>query len=581
VTFAKRHTLKITALLLAMTSVALRIAAIPITNRDMFRFNIVWYKTLYKQGIAPALATNFANYTPPYTYFLALATFTRDFISPLTAIKLIPTCFDLLGAFLIYKIVKLKFQQGDMPLLAAAIYFIAPTVMINSSYWGQADSLYTSCLLACLYLLMIEKPFPAMLSFGMAFTFKAQAVFFIPFLFILTLRKKIHWLYFGLIPLVYLVVVSPVVLLGRPLLETLLIYTKQSNTFDSLTMNAPNLYYLLPREWIAVIVPLGILIAIMAALYWANATAQSRITLDHQNMIFLAFTSVALMPYLLPKMHDRYFYPADVLAIALAVYMPSLWFIPILYQITSATAVAGFLFNINPAAIGMAALLNSITLAFILKKQRDITGADGTAQKISPALSWVAAILTPAIMSGFILSILLTPYFLRMTYALPYMQPEGSGFNTSERFHWASETTTYLGNDKKNAYLTNLEFENGRPVFNDYEIALIDSTKQVAQGIFTIARVSLLGLFVLALLAWAGDRLPALHRGIKHGGWLAIGLGILIGLLGIFVGIADAPLESADTLARLLPIRVLQYAALFTSICLAAGGFALTKIMKE
>ncbi len=175
--FVKHNALKIIALLLVLVSISLRIAAIPISNHDLFTFNLLWYETLYKHGIASALATDFANYTPPYTYFLALATFTRGFISPLTAIKLIHTSFDLLGAFLIYKIVKLKYQQSDIPVLAAAIYFTAPTVVINSSYWGQADSLYTTCLLACLYLLMLEKPFPALLIFGMAFTLKAQAIF--------------------------------------------------------------------------------------------------------------------------------------------------------------------------------------------------------------------------------------------------------------------------------------------------------------------------------------------------------------------------------------------------------------------
>ncbi len=573
--FLKRNVLKITAPLLALISVSLRIIAIPYTNYDLHVFNLVWYETLYRQGIISALATDFANYTPPYTYLLALATFTRGFIAPLTAIKLIPTCFDLLGAFLIYKIVKLKFEQGELPILAAAIYFIAPTVVINSSFWGQADSLYTTCLLACLYLLMIEKPLPAMLTFGIAFAFKAQAVFLIPFLLILALRKKIHWLYFGLIPLVYLIAVAPVVLLGRPLLETLLIYTKQSNTFDSLTMNAPNLYYLLPREWLAAIIPLGILTTIAAILYWSKNTAQSKIALDHQNMILLAFISVALTPYLLPKMHDRYFYPADVLSIALAFYAPTLWFIPILYQVISIAAISGFLFNISPTAISMAVLLNSITLAFILKKQRAVANLDKTNQKTDFSFSWIAALLTPAILIGFILSFLLTPYFLRAAYLLPAKE---TSFNKSERFRWADEVTTYLGNDKKTAYLTNLKFENGNSVFNDYETARIDSAKQITQTIFMISRTALLGLFILALLAWIGDSQFALRRGIKWGGGLSVGFGIGFGALGIFAGMMNAPLQSADTLARLNPIRILQNAAALASITMIMSGALLTKI---
>jgi hypothetical protein len=359
------------------------------------------------------------------------------------------------------------------------------------------------------------------------------------------------------------------------LLETLLIYTKQSNTFNSLTMNAPNLYYLLPREWLAVIVPLGILITALTILYWSLATAKSKIALDHTNLIFLAFISAALTPYLLPKMHDRYFYPADILSMVLAFYMPSLWFIPILYQIISTIAISGFLFNASPTAISMAVLLNSITLAIVLKKQWGIAALDAIRQNKFFALPLSAAILTPVIIFGLTLSFILSPYFLRIAYAV---STEQSGFSKSERFHWASESVNYLTNDKKSVYLSKLEFDNGKPVFNEYEIELMDSTKQDIQIIFNIIRIALLGFFILALLAWISDRLPSLRRGIKWGGGASLGLGIIFGLAGIFGGVGDASLQNTDILARLFPIHVLQSALLFIFIGLAAGGILLMKV---
>ena len=36
--------------------------------------------------------------------------------------------------------------------------------------------------------------------------------------------------------------------------------------------------------------------------------------------------SVALVPFLLPKMHDRYFYPADIFSLLAAFYMPEFGF---------------------------------------------------------------------------------------------------------------------------------------------------------------------------------------------------------------------------------------------------------------
>jgi Gpi18-like mannosyltransferase len=178
-------------ILLILMSVTFRILSIPHSNLDMDTYNLQWYQELSEKGIQETLGKNFTNYTPPYTYLLALATLTRDFLAPLTAIKFIPICFDLFGAFLIYKIVKLKYQSGENPKLAAAIYFSAPSVILNSSFWGQADSIYTSLLLACLYLLLTNKPFLAMTAFGAAFSVKAQAVFYCHFLLFWRFEKRI------------------------------------------------------------------------------------------------------------------------------------------------------------------------------------------------------------------------------------------------------------------------------------------------------------------------------------------------------------------------------------------------------
>jgi Gpi18-like mannosyltransferase len=571
----KRISKKNLAALLAVTSLTLRFFALPYSNRDLQIFNLVWYETLYA-GIAKALGTGFANYTPPYTYFLALATFTRDLISPLTAIKLIPTLFDVLGAFLIYKIVKLKFEQSDLPYLAGAIYFSAPTVMINSSFWGQADSLYTASLLACLYLLMIEKPLPAIVAIGVSFSFKAQAVFLAPFLLILALRKKFHWLYFGLIPLVYIIAVLPVILLGRPARDALLIYTAQSNTFDSLTMNAPNFYYLLPREWLAVIVPLGILITAVVLLRWAYNTARGKIVLNHENMLLLALISLMLMPFLLPKMHDRYFYPADVVSIALAFYNPSLWFVPVFYQIISATAISGFLFNASPAAITLAVFLNAVTIAVMLRAQRISEGREKTGSRTRSVLSWGATLVTPLVLFGLFLNFLPTPTFIRIAYALPI--PLNNALEKSERFQLASQTASYLISDKKPTYFNRFQFENGKPVFNENEIALMDKIKNVAQFVLKFCQMGLLTAFMLGLLAWSGNWLTEFRQGIRRGGWLAVGLGIVFGLAGaVIIAQALGEMQNAEMLKNLFPMQVLQSASLLTAAGVVTCGLILTR----
>ena len=540
-------------------------------------YNLFWYQTLFEKGIGEALATNFSNYTPPYTYFLALATLTHNFIPPLIAIKLIPICFDMLGAFYVYKIIKLKNQHGNIPYLAAAIYFAAPTVILNSSYWGQADSLYTSLLLACLYFLLTEKSFASMLAFGLAFSFKAQAIFFLPFLVIMAFRKRIPWSYFGLIPIVYVATILPVVLLGRPFLEALLIYAKQSDTFAILSMNAPNLYSLSPREWYSSILPIGIIAAITVIAYWVYTTSQIKMGLDNKYIILVAVVSTALVPFVLPKMHDRYFYTTDVLSIVLAFYWPALWFIPVLYQLISASAISVFLFNVDSSIVVFGFLINSIALAIMLRTQRLAEKRDATNQNISSALSWLAAILTPIIIFGIILNLLLTPTFIRAEYAMPHNSADSSGFTKSDRFQWASQTIGYLTNDRQTQYLARQKFTNGSPVFNEGEITIVENIKETVQKTLAIWRLSLAISFILSLFAWAGNWLPKFRQGIKRGGWISIGFAIIFGFaLIIFNGtVLNANIQNAHTLLSLFPIRFWQDSVLFLVISMIGIGFLL------
>ncbi len=568
---------KITTIALIVLSLTLRVISIssPRSNIDMDGY-LLWYQTLYQQGIGKTLATDFSIYAPPYTYFLALATLTHDFIPPITAIKLIPICFDLLGAFYVYKIVKLKYQQGDIPYLASAVYFTAPTIILNSAYLGQIDSLYTSLLLVCLYFLLTEKPFISILAFGLAFSIKAQAVFFLPFLGIMTIRKRIPWLYFGLIPLVYLIAVLPTVLLGRPLLEALLIYAKQSDTFAVPSMNAPNLYSLFPPAWYSGILPIGMTAAIILIVYWIFATSKNKTVFDAKYLILIAFISTTLVPFLLPKMHDRYFYPADVLSIVLAFYWPTLWFIPVLYQLGSIGAVSVFTFDTDPSFIIFGFILNTISLAIVLRTQRLAEKRHAANQKITFALSWLVTILTPVILFCISLNFLLAPAFVRIEYAMPRMPADQYGFSKSERFQWASLTMDYLTNDKQTHYLSRLEFENGSPVFKDHEITILDSIKKSAQNALTVGRLLLAGFFILILLAWSGNWLPQFRHGIRRGGWLTIGLAVILSIAGMVNQInLNNYFQNTDTTLRLFPTQYWLNFFVFMTASLIGSGFLL------
>ena len=114
----------------------------------------------------------------------------------------------------------------------------------------------------------------------------------------------------------------------------LLIYVRQADVYGRLTMNHPNLYAWIPRDyydwW-----PLGVVSAACVALFIAALVWKSTAKVNAELTVFLAAFSVFVMPYTLPKMHNRYYFPAEVIAIVLAFYRPRYWYVPVVLCLVS------------------------------------------------------------------------------------------------------------------------------------------------------------------------------------------------------------------------------------------------------
>ncbi len=360
------------ALMFAL-AIGLRLASFPNQNIDT-RGYLNWYSQIEVRGFA-ALADDFSVYTPPYLYLLWLATLVRGVLPPLTAIKLIPVLFDALSAFAVFKLVRLKFPQGQAPWLAAAGFLLLPTVLLNSAYWGQIDSLYTSFLLLCVYFLLTERPAPAMLMLGLSLSIKAQAIFLFPFLAVLFLKKRIPWLTLLIPPLVFVVSILPAVWAGRPFMEALTIYLSQSGEFQQVSMHAPNLYSFAVGHptWRQPIYYGGLALTAAVLGGWILVYARRRFALTLRLVLLTALVSAALTPFLLPRMHDRYFYPADNLSYVLAFFAPSYWYVALGYQVISSLVYALFLFRMtdqqNQFFLLTAILLNTGMVAYLLIRQ--------------------------------------------------------------------------------------------------------------------------------------------------------------------------------------------------------------------
>jgi Gpi18-like mannosyltransferase len=144
--------------------------------------------------------------------------------------------------------------------------------------------------------------------------------------------------------------------------------------FRVLSFNAPNLYIIVPAEFYETGMVVGLLIFFIGMATWGWNNWRTNFPLTHRNIILAAFTSLALVPFLLPKMHERYFYPADVFSLVAALFIPEIWFIPIAYQVISLLSYIPFLFGMNlQTVIPIATLFNTLTIGFLLWKQWKIT----------------------------------------------------------------------------------------------------------------------------------------------------------------------------------------------------------------
>jgi Gpi18-like mannosyltransferase len=335
-----------------------------------------WYSQL-ATGLA-SFQSEFSNYSPPYLYLLWLVTLMRTMLPEMVGIKLIPILFDIGNAFWVYKILRVKYPQGRVPLLGAASFFVLPTIILNGAWWGQSDSIFTFFCLGCFYFLTLERPTTAMIFFGLAFSVKLQAIFLAPFLFLLLLKGHIKWTHGLVIPLIYFLIILPIVLAGRPLLDTLTIYLGQTDDFHALTLNAPNLYFFIPDAWYTPVLYIGLAGSALLALTWPIAAARKIKTLTPELMLLCATISAFAMPFLLPKMHERYFYLADVFLFLLAFRQPRLWPLPLLAQIVSTLTYSAYLFFppasntdrliLNPALIVPAALVNTVLAALLFRE---------------------------------------------------------------------------------------------------------------------------------------------------------------------------------------------------------------------
>jgi Gpi18-like mannosyltransferase len=310
-----------------------------------------WYGFIQENGGRAFAHYFFKPYTPLYLYMFYAANLLLPHAPRLLMVKAISVVFDFVGAYFVYKLVRLKYPAGVCPTLAFAAALLAPTTFLNSSVWAQCDALYTAGLLACVYFLAVYRNGTAWIAYSVAFALKLQSIFLAPFLLILLLKRTVPWRHVVFVPAVYIVTVIPMWLAGRPLRQVLTIYLKQTDYYTYPSLGAANVYQFLSwRVWqsesacqaacVYGVVVTGVVVLLFCLCVWA-----SRAALTQERMVHLALLSVLIVPFFLPRMHERYFFPADLLSIVFAFYFPRFFLSPVAVQFASLFSYWEYLFG--------------------------------------------------------------------------------------------------------------------------------------------------------------------------------------------------------------------------------------------
>jgi Gpi18-like mannosyltransferase len=329
-----------------------------------------WLDFIRDNGGFHALELDFSSYTPFYSYTLLIGTYLPDAIGDNVILKYATIAADFICAWFVYEIVRRMRGNGLLPVTAFAVVLFTPTVVLNGAHWGQTDMLWTAGIVASLAFLLGGRNAAAMIAFGLAFSIKQQAVFFVPFLLVLALKRVVPWRHFLLVPAVYLVTIVPALLAGRSLWDLVTIYREQSEVTGNsqyLTKNAPNLYQWLSESHAEVLARPTLVWGGSIVLLLTLLVAALPFQLTGTRIIALATASTLLVPFVMPRMHDRYFFAADVLSIVLAFCVPRLFPVALLVQLASVFSYLPFLFDVEPIPLTYVAFANlaAITLLFV------------------------------------------------------------------------------------------------------------------------------------------------------------------------------------------------------------------------
>lgn len=301
-----------------------------------------WSEMAYEHGISKFYYVDEGNgYPPGYLAVLWVIAAVRHLFgienasdAGLYLIKLVPILCDLGAGFVLYVLAKKRFSEG-VSLLLSALYVLNPAILIDSSVWGQVDSVFVLTVLITCWLCMEQKRIPAYFVFCLGALLKFQTIMFAPIL-IFTIIEQVFLNDFSVKKMLRdlvggLSAIAAMFLFAVPFGLDVVIpkYVNSLGLFEYCTINAYNFWAILGKNW----APQTDKFLFVPAVTWGNIAIVASVLLSgfvffrmkkDKSKYFVSMAVLISFVFMFSvRMHERYLFPAIVLVLAAFILRPT------------------------------------------------------------------------------------------------------------------------------------------------------------------------------------------------------------------------------------------------------------------
>ncbi len=291
-----------------------------------------WASRVFTEGFGNFYSPDvFSDYPPGYMYVLYVLGaisewFQLEYLSEdsLLLLRLPAILCDIATGYIIYTVSKKHFT-GHMPIVLAAIYLLNPAVFINSSMWGQVDSVFTLTIVIIALLLSQGKTIPSYYVFALGILLKPQTLVFTPLLlygiYEHVFHKDFNWKKFYTNLLHGLLAIAGMLLAAMPygLDKVIKQYGSTLGSYPYISVNAYNFWSFWGLNWSSqekkflfmTFAQLGTLLIIVLTILSAVLFLRR---MKHPERFFLTGSFLIITMFMFSvRMHERYLFPGMIL----------------------------------------------------------------------------------------------------------------------------------------------------------------------------------------------------------------------------------------------------------------------------